>query len=144
MDTDVRDAKGRRAELNRRPAAVTVVAWLFIATGALGLVKDWLPLLGSNAAQHAAGLRAEGAAMLALIWSVRALAGVGGVGLLKRLNWSRWLLIAWMVFHAALSAGHSVGALLMHCAIFTLIGYVLFRPESSRCRRPAAGRELES
>jgi hypothetical protein len=130
--------------LNRRPAAVTIVAWLFIATGALGLIKDWLPPLGSNADQHAAGLRAEGPAMLALIWFVRALAVVGGVGLLKALNWSRWLLVAWMVFHAALSAGHSIGALLVHCAIFTLIGYVLFRPAASRFFRPAAWRELES
>lgn len=125
--------------MNRRPVAVTVVAWLFITTGALGLVKDWLPLLGSSAAQHGAGLRAEGAAMLALIWSVRALAVVGGVGLLKGQTWSRWLLVAWMVFHAALSAGHSFGALLMHCAIFTLIGYVLFRPESSRFFVPPGG-----
>jgi hypothetical protein len=130
--------------LNRRPVAVTIIAWLFIATGALGLAKDWLPLLGSNADQHTAGLRAEGPAMLALIWFIRALAVVGGVGLVKGLNWSRWLLVAWMVFHAALSAGHSMEALLIHCAIFTLIGYMLFRPESSRYFRPAAGRQLES
>jgi hypothetical protein len=129
--------------MNRRPVAVTIIAWLFIATGALGLAKDWLPLLGSNAARHAAELRAEGAAMLALIWAVRALAVVGGVGLLKGQDWSRWLLVAWMVFHAALSAGHSMEALLVHCAIFALIGYVLFRPESSRFFRPADGRQLE-
>ena len=115
--------------MNRRPGVVIVIiGWLFIAVGGLGLLKDWLPLLTPHAAQHAAALRAEGAGMLALIWTVRALAVVGGAFLIRGSNRARWLLAGWMAFHVALSAGHSLAALGMHVAIFGGIAYVLFRP----------------
>jgi hypothetical protein len=107
---------------------VIIIGWLFIVVGGLGLLKDWLPLLTPHAAQHTATLRAEGAGMLALIWTVRALAVVGGAFLIRGSSWARWLLAGWMAFHVVLSAGHSLAALGMHVAIFGGIAYVLFRP----------------
>jgi hypothetical protein len=115
--------------MNTRPRVVVIIiGWLFTVVGGLGLMKDWLPLLTSQAAQHAAALRAEGAGMLALIWTVRLLAVVGGAFLIRGAPWARWLLAGWMAFHVALSAGHSLAALGMHVAIFGGIAYVLFRP----------------
>ena len=113
--------------MTRRTRPVTVIGWLFIVVGAAGLLNDWLPLLTSRAAEHAAGLRSEGTGMLAVIWTVRLLAVIGGAGLLRGFVWSRWLLGVWMAFHIALSATHSSGALLLHAAVFGVIGYFLFR-----------------
>jgi hypothetical protein len=107
---------------------VVIIGWLFIAVGGLGLLGDWLPFLTSNAARHAAALRTEGVPMLALIWTVRLLAVVGGAFLIRGAPWARWLLAAWMAFHVALSASHSLGALALHLVIFGGIAYVLFRP----------------
>jgi hypothetical protein len=125
--------------MNHRPRLVVIViGWLFITVGALGLLRDWLPLLTPQAAQHAAALRAEGAAMLALIWTVRGLAIVGGAFLIRGAPWARWLLAGWMAFHVALSAGHSFQALALHVLIFAGIAYVLFRPQPRATDRASA------
>jgi hypothetical protein len=99
-----------------RPRGLTIVGWLFIAVGSIGLLVDWLPLLTTRAAQQLADLMVEGVAGLALIWSVRLLAVVGGV---------------WMLFHIGVSLLHSVAQLVVHAVVFAAITYVLFRPSSS-------------
>ena len=111
----------------RRPVVITIIAWLFIFVGAAGLLKDWLPLL-TDGSRQLAKLKADGWADLGPAWTSRLLAIAGGVGLLRRHNWARWLLVGWMVFHIGLSVLHSVSELLMHIVIFIPIGYVLFRP----------------
>jgi hypothetical protein len=112
----------------RRPGAITIIACLFIVVGAAGLLNDLWPLLTADAARQLAKLKADGWADLGPAWTSRLLAIVGGVGLLGGHNWARWLLLAWMLFHIGLSAFHSVSQLLVHCAIFTPILYLLFRP----------------
>jgi hypothetical protein len=114
-----------------RPRGLTIVGWLFIAVGSIGLLVDWLPLLTTRAAQQLADLMVEGVAGLALIWSVRLLAVVGGVGLLGGARWARPLLAVWMLFHIGVSLLHSVAQLVVHAVVFAAVTYVLFRPSSS-------------
>ena len=114
--------------MSRRPIAVLVLGTLFIVTGAAGLLGDWLPMLTRGRAHLDAELAAEGPAMLALIWTVRALAVVGGVGLLTARRWARPLLVAWMVFHVGVGGLHSTAMLLTHVVIFAALGWLLFRP----------------
>jgi hypothetical protein len=66
--------------------------------------------------------------MLALIWAVRAVAVVGGVGLLTARRWARPLLVAWMVFHVGVGGLHSMAMLVTHVVIFAGLGWLLFRP----------------
>jgi hypothetical protein len=110
-----------------RPRSITLIAWLFILVGVAGLLNDLWPLLTSGAAEQLAKLKADGLADLGPAWTSRALAIVGGIGLLRGQNWARWLLLAWMVFHIGLSALHSAEQLLVHTAIFAPITYLLFR-----------------
>lgn len=111
------------------PRSITVVAWIFIAVGAAGLLKDLVPLL-SDAAKQLAKLRADGLADLGPAWASRLLAIIGGGELLRGRNWARWLLVAWMAFHIALSVMHSLEKTLIHAAIFAPLLYLLFRRAS--------------
>jgi hypothetical protein len=121
----------------RRPGSITLVGWLFILTGSLGLLKDWLPLLSPQAPARLAELTAaEGPGMLAFIWAVRLAAVVGGAFVLRGSNWARWLLLAWMAFHVALSAGHSTVELLLHVVVFVPVSWMLFRPAAASYFRP--------
>jgi hypothetical protein len=105
--------------MRKRPISVTVTGWLFIATGMIGLVyhaSEW---------QHSIGQE--------LVWIelVRVLAIVGGVFLLRGQNWARWLLIAWLAYHVALSAFHSMSELVTHVVLLSVISWVLFRPDAT-------------
>ena len=112
-----------------RPRPLIAIAWLFIVVGAGGVLKDVLPLVGPHGGEAFRQLlQGEGATGLALIWAVRLLAVVGGVFLLRGHNWARWMLIAWMLFHIAISLFHSPLEAVLHVVIFAAIGYVLFRP----------------
>jgi|SRR5437899_7825174 len=111
--------------MSKRPISVTIVGWLFIATGIIGLVyhaSEWRHSIGQE-----------------LVWIelVRLLAVVGGVFLLRGHNWARWLLIAWIAFHVALSAFQSVSALVTHAALLAVISWVLFRPDATLYLRPS-------
>ena len=105
--------------MSRRPLSVTLVGWLFIAAGATGLVY------------HAGEFRTRPRAEFALTCFVRLLAILGGAFLLRGHNWARWLLIAWLAYHVALSAFHSPLELAMHAGLLVVIAYLLLRPKAS-------------
>lgn len=113
-----------------RPRTVTAIAWLFIVVGAAGLLRDLWPLATSHAAEHMAKLRSDGWQDLVPAWSLRALAIVGGIALLRGRNWARWLLAAWMLVHVLISVAHSATEVLMHLAIFVPLTVLLFRRDS--------------
>ncbi len=110
-----------------RPRSITLVAWIFLVVGAVGILKDLWPLLTADAAQHLARLKADGLADLGPAWTTRLLGVVGGVGLLHHRNWARWLLVAWMAFHLGISVMHSLTEVLMHALIVAPLLYLMFR-----------------
>lgn len=108
--------------MTRRPWPITIVGWLFIAAGSVGFLYHLSKL--------SSGARIDVETVAILL--VRLAAIVGGAFLLRGATWARWLLAAWMAFHTVLSAFHSAAELAMHLLLFTVIAYVLFRPQSSR------------
>jgi hypothetical protein len=107
--------------MNRRPRAITVLGWLFVAVGGSGLLF------------HLSEFKARLPLDTDLIWAslVRLLAMAGGAFVLRGRNWARWLLAGWMAFHILLSIFHSPVELLMHVLLFGIIGYFLFYPPAS-------------
>jgi hypothetical protein len=107
--------------MNKRPLSVTIISWLFVATGVLGFVR------------HAAESKAQGRLDSDAVWAcgVNLVAVIAGAFMLRGSNWARWLLVAWMAFHIVLSAFHKLSELAVHCALFGVIGYFLFRPAVS-------------
>lgn len=118
-------------DVHGRPRAITLIGWLFIAVGAIGILKDVVPFVTDHARQLAA-LRAQSVSELGAAWTSSLLAALGGAGLLRGHAWARWLLAAWMAFHIVLTALHDMETFLVHVAIFAPILYLLFHP------RPAA------
>ena len=116
--------------MNKRPVSITLVGWLFIAAGIIGI------------AYHATEINVaapfERDFLLAL--AVRLLAIVGGAFTLRGANWARWLLLAWIAYHVVLSVFHALPELILHGAIMAVVAYVLFRPQASEYFRRAKGR----
>ena len=107
--------------MNRRPIAVTILGCVLIATGVASL------------AFHATDFKPSHALPSELVWIllVRIIAIVAGVFLLRGSNWARWLALAWIAFHVAISFLDSWQKVALHGLILALFAYVLFRPEAS-------------
>jgi len=111
----------------RRPLSVTIISWLFIAAGGIGLVY------------HSTELMPEAPFDYEVIWVLllRLLAVVCGIFMLRGSNWARWLLIAWLAYHVVLSAFHSPSELAMHALLLAVITYFLLRPKAASYFRRA-------
>jgi hypothetical protein len=109
---EVGKPKGRK----RIPVTVIVIACLYLAVGIGGSVAHF--------SQHRAP---------DWIWIeiTELLAIVCGVFLLRAQNWARWLAIAWIAFHVAMSFG-VLRQLAVHSVLIVLIVWCLFRPDASR------------
>lgn len=102
----------------KRPLPVTILAWIYIAVGVVSFVYGF-PLHGV----HSDDILAE---------SVRLSGIIAGAWMLRGENWARWLAIAWIAFHVALSAFHGVREMAMHAAFGIVIAIFLFRPNAAR------------
>src|SRR6266516_4043873 len=107
--------------MNERPRSITVISWLFIAAGVIGL------------AYHATEFKADRPFQYDVVWVclVRLLAILCGVFMLRGGNWARWLLLVWIAYHVVLSAFHSLFELVIHGLLFAVIAYFLLRPRAS-------------
>ena len=107
--------------MNKRPLSITIISWIFIITGGIGLIY------------HLAEVNVQHPLENDTVWvcSVRFLAVLGGAFMLYGFNWARWLLVLWMAFHIVLSAMHSLLQLLVHSLLFAAILFFLFRPRAS-------------
>jgi hypothetical protein len=109
---------------NKRPISVTIVACLYLAVGAGGFVVHFRELL----AHHPDAVAIEVTELVAILC---------GVFLLLGHDWARWLAVAWIAFHVALSAFHSIAEFAIHAVFCALIAWILFRPEATRYFRAA-------
>jgi hypothetical protein len=105
--------------LTRPPVAVIVVAAAYLAVGTIGFVAHFHDLL----AVPSEGVWIELTELLAV---------VAGVFLLRRRDSARWLALAWITFHVILSAFGDVRQVVAHGILATLIGWLLFRQNSTR------------
>lgn len=111
-----------------RPVSVTILAWVYIAVGVMGFAYHFHGLV----ALESDSIWIEGTECLAI---------AAGVFLLRAENWARWLALAWIVFHVALSAFLSVREFLVHCVFCGVIGWILFRGAAGRYFRGAQGEQ---
>ena len=107
--------------MNERPLSVTIISYLYMAAGVVGIVY------------HASELKAQHPFQADVIWVLllRLTAIVSGVFMLRGSNWARWLGIGWIAFHVAVSAFHPIRELIVHSLLFALFAYFLFRPETA-------------
>lgn len=102
--------------MKTRPLTVTVLAWLLILTGVV-----------------AAGFHLSGAAKdINEVWIalVQLAAVIAGIFLLRGQNWARWLALAWMAFHVAISIKEPVEQLVVHSLLLFVFAYLLYRRDA--------------
>ena len=122
--------------MNKHPLSITVVSWIFTATGCISLVRGLLPLVRASLSSHIAELKAQELADVCIVTASGLVAIVGGVFMLRGFNWARWLCVAWMGFHLIVSILHSLFELAVHCVLFAVVLYFLFHPRASVYFRP--------
>lgn len=105
----------------KRPHSITVIGWVFIAAGAVGL------------AYHATEFKADRPFQYETVWIclLRLLAIVCGAFMLRGSNWARWLLVIWLGYHLLLSTLHTAVQLVVHGLLFAAVLYFLFRSQAS-------------
>ena len=107
--------------MTRRPRSITIISWLFIAAGSIGLLYHLYEFSSRSPFDYG----------LVAILLIRLAAILAGVFMLRGANWARWLLVVWMAYHIVLSAFHSVTELAMHALLFGTVAYFLFRSQPS-------------
>jgi hypothetical protein len=112
--------------LSQRPIAVTGVAWLFIAAGAIMFFFHAPELLRP----HWDTFLIEFTELLGL---------TAGIFMLKGQNWARWLALAWMAFHVALTVFPPFHGLVVHVLIFAGITWILLRSDAAEYFRGTGG-----
>jgi hypothetical protein len=107
--------------MNKRPRSITVISWIFIAAGAVGV------------AYHATEFKAQRPFDTNLLWIcfVRFLAILCGAFMLRGSNWARWGIVVWLGYHVILSVLHTPFELIAHGLLLTVVLYFLFRPQAS-------------
>ena len=108
---------------SNRPVTVLVVACLFMAIGAVGVVRHFPGLKP----WHQDDVWIELTELLAI---------VAGAFLLRGCSWARWLAVAWLAFHVAISFPQ-LQKVTVHAIICALIAWILFRPAAGRYFRGA-------
>ncbi len=112
--------------MNKRPISISIVACVYILTGAIG------------GAFHLTELKAQPEFPYDIVWVelVSLIAIVAGVYMLRSHNWARWLALAWIAFHVVLSAFRTLPQLAVHGLLCAIFAYFLFRPTATRYFRP--------
>ncbi len=114
--------------MRKRPLAVTIIAFLLAAAGLMGI------------AYHLKEFKPQHPFQYEIVWItlVRLLALVAGVYMFFGKNWARWLGLAWIALHVAVSAFHSLPELLIHCLFLAVFAYFLLGKSASAYFRPTA------
>jgi hypothetical protein len=102
----------------KRPISVTLLAAVYILTGIGGLIVHGREILA---------LRPE----TPLVVSVELIAVLAGIFMLRGHNWARWLALAWIAFHVAISFP-SMQKIIGHSLFLALFAWILLRPAATR------------
>jgi hypothetical protein len=113
--------------LSQRPISVTGVACLFMAAGAAMFLFHLPELLHPHWDTF-------------LVESVELIGLAAGIFMLKGRNWARWLALAWIAFHVAITAIPPFHGLVVHALIFAGITWILLRSDSAEYFRGSGTR----
>jgi len=116
-----------RGFMNKRPLSVTILSFLMIAVGVVGLAYHLTEFQAQLPFQYD----------LALVCLIHLTAIVCGAYMLRGSNWARWLTLAWLAFHAIVSGFHAWEQLVVHGLLFAAITYLLCCPQATEYFRAA-------
>jgi hypothetical protein len=107
-----------------RPFAITVLSWLYIAVGTVGLAYHGRVAIHSWHPEDPWILLTELVALVA------------GVFMLRGANWARWVAFVWTAAHVVIAWLNGPKEVLVHAIIFVGIAILLFRADARAFFRP--------
>jgi hypothetical protein len=110
--------------MKERPLAITVLGWLYIVVGVVGLAHHGYVAIRDFHRED----------ILILLSQVLAL--VAGVYMLRGANWARWLAFLWIAAHVVIAYLNGIQQALFHAIIFAGITVLLFRADARAWFRP--------
>jgi hypothetical protein len=116
--------------LGKRPLSILVLSCLYIAIGTIGFAYHFPRPL----AFHYEDVWIEGTELLAF---------VAGVFMLRGHNWARWLALAWIAFHVAISFP-VVRQIAIHSLFLAVIVWLLFQSRARQYFASKVKRETSS
>ena len=117
--------------MNKRPLSITILAWVFIAVGSVGVVVGLLSLFRVARVAGFAALNRRYLIDTGFVLLSGLIAAISGAALLHRFRWARWVCIGWIVAHVVLSIWHSAFEVVAHSVMLAGMIYILFRREAS-------------
>lgn len=112
--------------MNKRPIYVTVLGYVLVAAGVVGI------------AYHFAEFKSTPPSEYLLVLVVRLIAIVAGVFMLRGRDWARWLAIAWIGFHLGISIFHTKEGIAVHAVVLVAFSVLLFLPAANQYFRARA------
>ena len=117
----------------QRPTSLTVIGWLLIVFGAFGVLGQFMMQDNPVAQQVLAEspMPASVHMVMGILGGLVSLAS--GYGVLKGLNWSRYLYIGWSVLAVIFSLVTTpfTSILLISVVIIAIVAFFLFRPAAN-------------
>jgi hypothetical protein len=125
----------------KRPTSVTVIGWILIVLGALGVLGMSFSLANSAARQAMALNPMPIPVQFALAFAGLGVSIVSGAFILRGANWARWLYLGWSVFGFAVSLATSPSKLMLlpSLLVFAIIALFLLLPKANAYFVPAPG-----
>jgi len=105
--------------MEKRPVPIIIVSALFILVGCVGF------------AYHIKELSAKPYETIWVLF-VEVLAVACGILLLCKINWARWIAVAWLLYHVIISSVNSTSEMIAHIVFLIIVSVLLFLPASSR------------
>jgi len=107
--------------MKKTPLPVIIVSVLFVIAGCVGFIYHFKEFFDPNTTLYET------------LWIqfIRILAIVCGLLLLLSINWSRWLAIAWLLYHIIISAFNSKSEMVAHIVFLVAVVVLLYLPKSS-------------
>ena len=104
---------------SKRPLSITILACVYLVVGIAGFAFHFREML----ALQRDSIAVEVTELLAITC---------GIFMLRGHNWARWLAVAWIAFHVAISIMHPLRELIVHAVLFVVIAWILLRPAAGR------------
>jgi hypothetical protein len=117
----------------QRPTSLTIIGWLLIVFAVFGVISQ-LTMQGNPIAQKMLAespLPASAHMALGIVGAI--VSAVSGYGILKGLNWSRFLYIGWSILGFAISflTVPFTSILLLGVLTLAIFAFFLFRPAAN-------------
>jgi len=118
--------------MNKRPTSITVISWILIVIGGISLIMT-TAMINNPEVQDLMAKSAIPIPVQYVMSYIGLLVLIGsGVGMLKGMNWARYLYVIWSLlgFGIGITTSPMKAAMIPGFVVFLIVAFFLFRPKA--------------